>query len=457
MATSYKVKVWAIQTRYRTDAKGKRVPSRYVVRWMVEKERFEQSFRVFPQADSFRSDLVSSAKRGEPFDLETGRPVQVKVKTKPVRWFNFSCDYVDMKWDDSSPKYRSSIADSMTAITLAMLRSGADAPSAKELSLALRRAYNKNARGSAQPEEIARSLRWLDRNTREVRDIEKPEVFRAVVASLEKRKDGERAAHDTVRLRRIALNNSLEYAVEKNLIAENPMRQVKVKKHKSVLKEVDKRSVVNPVQGRTLLRAVREQTPRLYAFFAVMYFAALRPEEAVNLRKRNLLLPEEGWGELHLEKAVPEIGATWTDSGRRGEERGLKHRLVNEGRTVPCSDELTEILHWHLSEYGTAPDGRLFRGARGDGHLSSSTYGRAWAKARTATFTPDVLASPLAKRPYDLRHAAVSTWLNATGDPTRVAAWAGHSVGVLLRVYAKCLDGGEQQAREMVARRMKGL
>ncbi|MFD4195931.1 tyrosine-type recombinase/integrase [Amycolatopsis thermoflava] len=457
MATSYNVKVWAIQTRYRTDSKGKRVPARYIVRWMVEKERFDQTFRVFPQADSFRSELVSAAKRGEPFDVETGRPVQANRKTDRARWFQFSCDYVDMKWDDSSPKYRSSIADSMTAITLAMLRPDADAPSVKELSLALRRAYNKNTRGSAHLEDIARSIRWLERNTREVRDIEKPEVFRAVVASLDKRKDGGRAAHDTVRLRRIALSNSLEYAIEKKLITENPMRQIKVKKHKSVLKEVDKRSVVNPVQGRTLLRAVREQTPRLYAFFAVMYFAALRPEEAVNLRKRNLLLPEEGWGELHLEKAVPEIGATWTDSGQRGEERGLKHRVADEGRTVPCSDELTEILHWHLSEYGTAPDGRLFRGVRNDSHLSSSVYGRAWAKARQATFTPDVIASPLAKRPYDLRHAAVSTWLNATGDPTRVAAWAGHSVAVLLRVYAKCLDGGEQQARELVARRMKGL
>jgi len=457
MATSYNVKVWAIQTRYRTGPKGKRVPARHIVRWMVEKERFDKTFRHHSQADSFRSDLVSAAKGGEPFDDETGLPLRAKAKVRRLRWFQFSCDYVDMKWDDSSPKYRSSIADSMSAITLAMLRPGVDTPPVKDLSLALRRAYNKKLRGSARPEEITDAIRWLERNTREVRDIEKPDVLRAVIAGLDKKKDGEQAAHDTIRLRRIALNNALEFAVEKELITENPMRQVKVKKHKSVLKEVDKRSVVNPVQGRTLLRSVREQTPRLYAFFAVMYFAALRPEEAVNLRKSNLLLPEKGWGELHLEKAVPEIGAAWTDSGRRGEERGLKHRVADEGRTVPCSDELTEILHWHLSEYGTAPDGRLFRGSRGDGHLSSSTYGRAWAKAREATFTPEVLASPLAKRPYDLRHAAVSTWLNATGEPTRVAEWAGHSVSVLLRVYAKCLDGGEQQARERVARRMKGL
>jgi hypothetical protein len=40
------------------------------------------------------------------------------------------------------------------------------------------------------------------------------------------------------------------------------------------------------------------------------------------------------------------------------------------------------------------------------------TIGRVWRRARQAAFTAEVAASPLAKTPYDLRHAAVSTWLN---------------------------------------------
>src|SRR5256886_1447471 len=47
--------------------------------------------------------------------------------------------------------------------------------------------------------------------------------------------------------------------------------------------------------------------------------------------------------------------------------------------------------------------------------------------------------SSLAGRPYDLRHAAVSLWLSAGVSPLRVAERAGHSVEVLLRVYAKRL------------------
>jgi hypothetical protein len=32
-----------------------------------------------------------------------------------------------------------------------------------------------------------------------------------------------------------------------------------------------------------------------------------------------------------------------------------------------------------------------------------------------------------------------------------VAEWAGHSVEVLLRVYAKCLDGQQEQAMRRIA------
>jgi hypothetical protein len=37
----------------------------------------------------------------------------------------------------------------------------------------------------------------------------------------------------------------------------------------------------------------------------------------------------------------------------------------------------------------------------------------------------------------------VSTWPNGGVPPTMVAESAGHSVEVLLRIYAKCLDRGD--------------
>jgi integrase len=111
--------------------------------------------------------------------------------------------------------------------------------------------------------------------------------------------------------------------------------------------------------------------------------------------------------------------------------------------------ELTAILWRHVERFGYGPDGRLFVGERGE-VVSKVTYTKVFRAARQATFTPDVLRGPLAGRPYDLRHAAVSTWLAAGVPAATVAQWAGQSIAVLLDVYASFLDGGEQAARLQV-------
>jgi hypothetical protein len=44
----------------------------------------------------------------------------------------------------------------------------------------------------------------------------------------------------------------------------------------------------------------------------------------------------------------------------------------------------------------------------------------------------------------------VSTWLNAGVPATQVAAWAGHSVQILSRTYARCIDGQDEAARRRI-------
>jgi integrase len=149
-----------------------------------------------------------------------------------------------------------------------------------------------------------------------------------------------------------------------------------------------------------------------------------------------------GWGRIALAGTDPYAGSLWTDDGRAHERRGLKHRSRSDSRTVPIPEQLVALLRVHIETFGTAPDGRLFWGLHG-GPLSDSIYSRWWQLARAAALTPEQVASPLARRPYDLRHAAASLWLNAGVPPTEVARRLGHSVAVLLRVYANCVDGGE--------------
>jgi integrase len=66
------------------------------------------------------------------------------------------------------------------------------------------------------------------------------------------------------------------------------------------------------------------------------------------------------------------------------------------------------------------------------------------------TLTEAQCRSPLGRRPYDLRHAAVSLWLNSGVPATEVARRAGHGVAVLLKIYAHCIDGQADAANKRI-------
>src|SRR5690606_36738920 len=122
--------------------------------------------------------------------------------------------------------------------------------------------------------------------------------------------------------------------------------------------------------------------------------------------------------------------------------------------------DLVAILRWHIDTFESSPDNRIFVARVGiagrplprpfSKPMAMSTAYRVWKLAREAALTPSEVASPLGRRPYDLRHACVSTWLNAGVPAPQVAMWAGHSVNVLLRVYAKCIAGQEAQALQRI-------
>lgn len=345
-------------------------------------------------------------------------------------------------------------AEALTTVTMALVNDNRGKPDAKLIRSALCRwAFNTKLRsGSDCPIEIRHILRWIENHTKAVSELANPEVLRPVLDGLTTKLDGTSAAPSVVSRKRKIFNAAVEYAVELKLLASNPIPPLKWRAPKTA-HVVDRRSVANPVQVRTLLNAVATQPrsgSRLVAFFGCLYFAALRPEEAVSLRKHNLSLPQQGWGELHLERAEPHAGKDWTDSGKNRDERQLKQRPVGEVRVVPCPPELTALLHEHMEQFGTTADGRIFFGERNHEELPKLTINRAWQRARAEVFGPEAASSPLVTRPYDLRHAAVSTWLNGGVPSTTVAEWAGHSVEILFKIYAKCLDGEQALVRQRV-------
>jgi integrase len=165
-------------------------------------------------------------------------------------------------------------------------------------------------------------------------------------------------------------------------------------------------------------------------------------------------LPENGWGEMRLTHAQPRSGTRWTDSGKSRERRELKHRAPGETRLVPVHPELVMLFREHLERFGT---GRA--GGYPPAHVAvSSLNGPAWRFSVQHGGKRSARSTPLHRlwgRPYDLRHAAVSTWLNAGVPAVQVAEWAGHSVDVLLRVYAKCIAGQQVAAKQRIEDAMR--
>ncbi|MFJ6523990.1 tyrosine-type recombinase/integrase [Streptomyces longwoodensis] len=448
---SLDVKVWGVRKRNTKK-------SSYDVRWTVAGNVFSEQFRTKGLADHYRSKLLQAAHAGEEFATGTGLPDSMVEKAASMTWYAFALKYLAMKWPHAAPNTRNGINESLTAVTMALLDERPGQPPEDLIRRALRNwAFVLPGPDERRdlPPDVANALHWVAKASRPLSDLGDAAIGRAVLDSLRLKLDGTAAAAETVRRKRRTLVNALHYAVDLGEFKENPITSIRWKKPK-VVGEVDPRVVANPVQARSLLTAVsyvggygRARGRRLVGLFACMYYGALRPAEAVGLTNADLKLPETGWGTLLLNRTRPSVGKQWTDSGETHDDRGLKNRPSEEVRLVPVPPQLVTLLQQHLDTFGTAEDGRLFTNERG-GVVGSSTYYRVWQEARALALPPAAVASPLAARPYDLRHSALSTWLNSGVDPTEVAERAGNSVEVLLSRYAKCLDGRQEVANRKI-------
>ncbi|MEU9268683.1 site-specific integrase [Streptomyces sp. NPDC048251] len=447
---SLDVKVWSVRKRNTKK-------SSYDVRWIVAGNVFSDQFRTKGQADHYRSKLLRAAHGGEEFDTVTGLPDSMVEKAGSTSWYAFALKYLAMKWPHAAPNTRSGINESLTAVTMALLDDRPGQPPEELIRKALRNwAFILPSPDDRDlPDDVASVLHWVSKASRPLADLGDAALARAVLDSLKLKLDGTAAAAETVRRKRRTLVNALHYAVDLGEFKENPITGIRWKKPK-VAGGVDPRVVANPEQARSLLTAVsyvggydRARGRRLVGLFACMYYGAFRPAEVVGLTRADLKLPEEGWGTALLHRTRPNAGKQWTDSGETHDDRGLKNRPAEEVRPVPIPPQLVAILRQHLDTFGTADDGRMFTNERG-GVVGSSTYYRVWQEARLLALPPAAVASPLAARPYDLRHSALSTWLNSGVDATEVAERAGNSVEVLLSRYAKCIDGRQEVANRKI-------
>jgi integrase len=445
MVYSQDVQFWKL-ARLPKKAGRRRV---YGVRWVVAGKPFSKWFEYEAQADSYRAGLIQAARNGEGFDTDTGQPQSAARQHQTITWFDLACRFVDVKWPHIAAKSRTSIADALATVTPVLVTTTRGMPEADTLRAVLYGwAFHKVRRASMKlsgPDAAA--LAWVRDHSLKVVALDekdrRSELIRRALDVLALTLNGKPAAATTIARKRAVFYGALNYAVELDILPANPIGKV-TWKAPEVAEEIDRRVVARPRQVRAILAVVEAISPELTAFFGCLYYGCMRPGEAVFLRQADCLsLPKTGWGLLLLTGNAPRVGSQWTDSGTPHDERHLKHRAKKTTRPVPVPPELVQLIRTHLDRSGTSPDGRLFRGTRG-AMLSESSYGRIWQQARAKALTAAQVNSPLAERPYDLRHSGVTLQLNAGVPAPEVARRAGHSVAVLLRVYAGCVEGHEQ-------------
>jgi hypothetical protein len=446
---SYDVKFWEPR-KIGDTARG-----RWRVRWLVAGGEHAKSFAVKPLADGFLAELREAARAGRPFDTATGLPVTPAPAgdAEPVSWYQHARADTEMKWNDLAPTSRRSAAEALTTVTSALTGSRSGAPDPAVLRRALFAwAFNPGTRNLTPPAEITAALDWIAAASVQVSALEDPAVIRQALTACARTNAGKPAAATTQRRKRAVFSGACGYATELGLFAANPV--AKVSWHApAVAQTLDRRVVAGPAQVGSLLAAARSHSgrgQRLAAFYGCIYYAYLRPSEAVMLTDTACRLPSRGWGRIDLAVSAARAGREWTDDGNARQARGLKHRAQDETRSIPIPPVLVQMLRTHLKTYGTAPGGRIFQTARG-GIIQDSAYSAVWQAARRAALTPAQHASPLAGRVYDLRHAGVSLALNAGVPATEVARRAGHSVAVLLKIYAHCIDGQADAANKRIA------
>jgi integrase len=379
-------------------------------------------------------------------------------RRRDVSFYQHALDFTAAVWPAVAAKTRVSIIETLARVVPVAVRDLAGAPDPTILRRALRKQLNQSGHAGELDQDEAKAIGWITRASRPVSAFEDASVVCDVLDALAVRLDGKPAAPEYFSRRRRVLHRALGYAVRKKRLGKNPLSKGNLPEDwtppQAPDDTVDPRAVGSPALVADMLQACgtigKRQGPRFVAFYGCMFYALMRPSEVAALTREACHLPDSGWGHLVLADASPAAGRAYTDDGQVHEHRGLKGRTKGRPspqarrpvRKVPIPPELVELLRAHIAQFGVAPDGRLFR-SENRTPLQPSTWWQVWQKVRAASLTAEQLASPLMKRPYDLRHSGVTWRLNSGVPPAEIAAWAGHSVEMLMRTYARCVTGME--------------
>ncbi len=328
--------------------------------------------------------------------------------------------------------------ETLVAITPHLVRSGAPAPPASLVSWLWRIGYQP---GADVAETVERS--WLERWSVPLVDIG-PAVLEPALTTATTKKDGHSTAASVSQRRRNMVKSIFKVAVRRGLLEANPIDRIEwTAPRRSV--EVDISllpSLADVDQLATQIDALRTPGARFATLFAAISFAGLRPSEAAGLQLADLDLPKGSWGMSQVRGAIPSPGTRFTNSGETREHKGLKHRPDKAVRPVPLPPPLVERLRTHLDRWPTEP-GLVFSNAAGRS-VTPENYGKVWNREKAKLWPEEHRLA--GTDPYDLRHTAATAMIRAGVPLPEIGRRLGHSVNILLGVYAGVFDDERERS-----------
>ena len=451
--------IYTRNARVRTRSGGNRkrhqeFKKRYDVRFRVDGHAFRYGFDRKGWAEDFARQLQVDFARGLLFDPEARRFVSVEgaddSDQRGPTFAEHARDYLASQWHRWEPATRRSAQGALALACLSLVQPEApvlDGGQRMAADAYLRRAvFIVPPPATLLPEDVEWSA-WFDKwsmpldevTDRHLRDF--LDVYRSQALDGTARQ----AKPSTVERTRAVVRAAFTNARKRQLISWDPWDAVggeNLRDHD----KVDPDLVMGPEEIRALARACGQIDPRSECYVLIMGLCGLRPGEATDLRRRDFVLagdrPSVTVGGSRSE--VPERYFTEGQTRRRP----LKGRGAKARRTVPIPAELLPLLALHLSRYVDGQSNAyVFTTAKGARLNSSNFYRDVWGPSRKRVFEE---SSPLRKvRRQDLRHSAITMWLNA-GVPLKTAQrWSGHkTLSVLLDTYLGVMKGDEDVARE---------
>ena len=161
-----------------------------------------------------------------------------------------------MKWPDAAAKTRMSMVDALATAAVNFVRDTAGKPADVDLRRMLVSHLlpptTRHGEISAEDQEI---VAWLREQSRPLYDLTEAAATRSLLDALATKMDGKSTAATVYRRKRAVLFNLLSYAVEEELLPDNPLLKIK-KKAPKVDTELDPGVVANATQVHELLTAV---------------------------------------------------------------------------------------------------------------------------------------------------------------------------------------------------------